>query len=305
MRQGRGLALALACVLSVGLTSAWGDVAQPPTGEQPAPALKGPRVRERHVAGGEFGGGDKRRMVDRLPPQVYREGLGVLTSPDAPEEIRATAEQRERVKALIEGHEAAVKEYRAQHREEFAAMEKTARARRQKAAEGEMMPPPENDPAMEEVRVRRRELMEGAPKIEGVYEKIWAMLTPAQQKAVEAKLQEFRDEQARKREEMYVRQRMSDRKDVGAAKDVKARDAKDGAPAAKGAEPGAPVRPRAAAAERRERLIKMFERLTPEEQEALLARLEQRMAERREPERKDKPRPDPEQVKVPKPDNGR
>jgi hypothetical protein len=113
--------------------------------------------------------------------------------------------------------------------------------------------------------------MAGAPKIEDLYTKIWTELSPAQQKAVDGKLQEFRDQQAKEREEKYVQQRLSKKKGE-APKPGEKPNARPGAAAPDRA--SAPIDP-----ERRDRLLRLFSRLSPEQQEQLLTRLERARAE--------------------------
>jgi hypothetical protein len=133
---------------------------------------------------------------------------------------------------------------------------------------------------------------------------------------VQAELDKWRAEQTKKREDEYVRRQMDKKKPEqrpGARPAAPARpDADemmmapktDARPGATG-EDGAAANPRLAA--RRERLMRIFSQLTPEEQEQLLQRLEERLRDRRgrngpgagEP----KPAADPDRVKVPKPED--
>ncbi len=137
-------------------------------------------------------------------------------------------------------------------------------------------------------RQRLREIMAGSPRIEDYMTRVWETLSVAQREAVDAKLNEYRERETKKREEAYVRQRVTERQPDGP-----------------------PGRPAAANAERRERLMQLFERLSPEQQEVLLERLEsaardggfapgRQRGQRAQPST-DKPAPGMDEVDVPKP----
>ncbi len=322
-------------VLGVGMC---GSVAM----AQSQPALKGPAVKDRDVPGvvGEFGSaGGQRRQAERLPAEAFRKALSVLTAADAAEAIRASDEQRAEFKTLVEEFESRVKEYRRANGKQIAELRKLGGeqvgakdAKRPKGEQGNagdtMQSMSEADQkARDEARAKLRELMEGAPKIEDVYTKVWAGLNESQRAAVDAEIATFREQQAKQREEQYVRQR------VGKQNEPKGADAKPGAatdtkkPAGDGdddmmkpsgvetakKEGGASKlaeRPLASrmSPERRERLMRILSQMTPEEQDQLLERLESRIKERvggkgsaaaERAGKNVKPAPKPEEVNVP------
>lgn len=149
---------------------------------------------------------------------------------------------------------------------------------------------PAIDPAKrEQARARIREIEANAPKIEDVYTKAWAELNDAQKKHVEAKLAEFRERGAKEREDNYVRQRVAQRGGGRAAAAPGGPDAPPPPPGAgerrarpdvpgPGPEPGA--MDDRALRDRRQRMMRIFEQLPPEEQDRILSRLEQRFADR-------------------------
>ncbi|MFN7021219.1 MAG: hypothetical protein ACK4WH_07825 [Phycisphaerales bacterium] len=181
-----------------------------------------------------------------------------------------------------------------------------------------------------ETRERLRELFEAMPQPEQAMTLIWQELSPAQREAVDAKLESYRERMARQREEMYVRQ-MTGRDRPGApdAAPPPRRRRPDGPrtePRARGGdevmappevERAAPPsrRPRAeAGGDRRQRLMRLFESMTPEQQDQLLERLEARMREagagrgfarpergqpKPPPDMRDQPLPRPEEVENP------
>ncbi len=292
--------------------------------DAPKPALRGPEVKDREVPGfaADFGAPDqRRRFMDRIPPEVYRQALAVLTADDAPADVRASAEQETRIKGMTADFEAEVRAYREAHKDEFAELRKQGggpprEGRRPGAGNPNEIPPLRADEMMspeqkaerqrsEGARTKLRELMEGAPKPEALYTRIWAELSEPQKKAVQAKLDEFKADQAKRREEQYVRQRTAKKGEPG-----KEAGNKDGQtmspPPPPGERPGlARISP-----ERHDRLMRMFERLTPEEQDQLLERLEQRVRDAGGPDRpidglrraRPKPAPDIDKIKVPDPE---
>ncbi len=272
------------------LLSAGAAIAQPPPPhDQRAPdPLRGPDVRDRQVPGvnGSFGepGGDKKRMVNenRLPPRVFRDALGPILSPDAPENLRVTDEQRTRYQGWMDDFQKSIGAYMKEHREELGELRRKAgepggpRRPNQGGPGGPQGKPQNPDEVMRPdgdpketgaARERLQAVMAGAPKIEDLYTKIWTELKPDQQKAVDAKLDEFRAKQTTEREENYVRQKLGKKKGgADGAKPAPANaDKPQGAPSdrAPGVDP-----------QRRERLIRLFSQLTPEQQEQMLQRLE-------------------------------
>ena len=171
----------------------------------------------------------------------------------------------------------------------------------------------------EAARQRLREIMSGAPKIEDYITRVWEGLSAEQRTAVEARLDEYRERESKKREEAYVKQRVGERQK--GADEARAEAARKSAPTddmmsdkmtdRSDTEP--PRRPAAASAERRERLLRIFERMSPEQQETLLERLDNLARERpaaaaenrRGPARKSdvsKPPPAMDEVDVPRQD---
>ncbi len=308
------------------------------------PVLKGPTVKERSVPGvvNTFGDGQAaRRMGERIPPEVLREALGVLTSDDATEDIRATDDQREEFRTVTDRFRAAMRSYLAEHREELIDLRREANlsgraaqeidraigrrpgpraeSDRQRSApetrerDMESMAEDSMGEASQEkqdaARQRIREIMAGGPRIEDVMTRIWEGLSPAQREAVDTKLDEYREREAQRREEMYVRQQMGDRAPE-AQRAPAAND--DMMTMTDSARPARPDRAPAANAGRRERLLRLFERLSPEQQEALLERLENASRDGAfgqgrpgRPQRRaaEKPAPTMDEVEVPRPED--
>jgi hypothetical protein len=290
-------------------------------------------------------------MAERIPPEVLREALGVLVGEDVPEAIRAMPEQEQQFRSVAERLRAATREYMAKHREELIELRKDANlsgrgaqeidraigrrpgeARRERARGADETDAAAADPMMGEVseakqeaaRQRLREIMAGAPKIEDAMTRVWEGLSEAQREAVDAKLNEYREREAKRREEMYVRQRVDSRQPEGASArpgagrpsgdDMMMQQGEGAAPGerARPARPEQPVRPNAANAQRRERLMRLFDRLSPEQQEMLLERLEgaardgalgpARQRGQRQAPSTDKPAPGMDEVDVPQPE---
>ena len=294
--------------------------------DKDAPALKGPEVKERNVPGveGQFGEGmEKRRFVNenRLPPRIFREAMNSILSGSAPAEVRVGAEQRAKYESWMKDFEKQTREYMQQHREELGQLRKKAGEFNRPKKPGQ---PPEQDamaPAKDgasaiAAREQYQKLMAGAPKVEDLYTKIWTDLTPAQQKALDAEIQAFRDQQSELRQESFVRQKLGrkgaeggEKSPEGAPNKARERRPAPGAPQAGGPEgrPGVDRLP----TEKRDRLLRLFARMTPEQQDELLRRIEGRMQDgeqgvpnRRRPAKdrgpgEDKPAPAMDDVDVP------
>jgi hypothetical protein len=298
--------------------------------------LKGPAVTDRNVPGAapDFGMGANRRFGERVPPEVFRRALGVLTSDDAPADIRATPEQREKFKEMVDNFESAVRKFRQENAKELAELRKAAgeqpgrgrdadrprrpRAQREKSmsdmSETENLTP-EQQKVRDNARAKLRELQAAAPKIEDVYTKVWAELAAPQRDAVQSELDKWREGQSERRMDEYVKRQGARKNPAPARPNAQRPPGQDqemmapaaDKPAAQDRRPDAPTDENPRAAARRERLLRLFAQLTPEEQQQLLQRLEERFQSRRRgadrPNRSDpKPEADPDRVNVPKPE---
>lgn len=305
------------------------------------PGLRGPAVRDRNVPGvegsfGEGAEGKKRSQAMRLPPNVFREAMETIMGEDAPENVRVTPAQREKFEGWFQEFQESARQYQRAHRQEIQDLRKKAgdsnRPRRPGGApeNADAMKPADEEAAAAQDRMRQ--LMEGAPRVEDVYTKVWAELTEPQRQAVDGRIAEFRERQAREREENYVRQK-SGKKAAGAEQARSMERERSDAPQGEAVRPSRPPeggpgrppnRPNARAGEgsganvspeRRERIMRMLGRLTPEQQDQVIARLEERLREaglggepgqgpRRNPDgRRGGPKPPPpmDEVNVPPP----
>lgn len=318
--------------------------------DQPKPLLSGPPVEDAAPPGvvEGFGSGSAERMMagEPLPPRVLHRILEGLLSADAPAEVRLTPEQREAVEALREAFEQERREYMREHADELRDLRRRgdvdgpesdrrrpARRGAERGGEGgpdeQHRPPPREAQrgdgdgmqgdapeagrgergekagrggrGQEEARRQLREIMAGGPSTDKLYADVWEILTEPQQQHVEQQVAHFHEEMAERRREGYVERQVRDM-----------RGRREG----EGAEPGAPGRgaerrPLANADQRRERLVEIFNALSPEEQVRLIDRLERAMGERREEragarngarDGAEKPAPGIEGVNVPPPE---
>lgn len=329
--------------------------------------LGGPSVRDRDVPGvaGSFGNdadGQKRKFANRIPPRAMREAMGVVMNEDAPDDIRATPEQREKIRGYYTEFQQQMRDFVQEHRKELEDLRdkmprggaggpageifrmldqpndrrgpggpdrdrRRARPDDAKPAGARPADAMNDQPEQRagkarrggqevpvEVREQLRALASQMPQFEDVYTKIWAELTPEQQKAVDGRLAEFRDRQAKEREDDYVKKRVNARRGepAGQTPPPPRRRPADGARIQPGG-PGAPDGPGAnIPADRRARLMRIFERMSPEQQEQLLSRLEARLRDeggapqppaRRRPGRPapGEPRPMPDMDHMPTP----
>lgn len=327
-------------------------LAMPALGDDAKDALGGPAVQDRNVPGvaGSFGEGvegKKRTQAMRLPPQVFRESMNAVMGDDAPADVRVTAEQREKFEGWFDEFQDSVREYQRTHRQEIQELRRKTgdqRGRRPGGGGGgpqrgapsqdDQMNAAPDDKEVAAARDQLRQIMEGAPKIEDIHTKVWAELNEKQKAAVDEKIAVFRERQAQDREENYVRQKTGKKAEGAeqARQMEQERAAPDGQrpprrPAADGAapgrRPGGPGGPGAGgpegqrgpsnvSPERRDRVMRLLNRLTPEQQDQVIARLEERLRDagldgpqggRRPDGRRGGPKPPPamDDVNVPPP----
>jgi hypothetical protein len=260
------------------------------------PPLGGPRVKDREVPGVREafaeGSGGRFMQRERLPLPVFVEAVRSLQSPDAPAEVRLSQEQESTIRGLVTEFERQAREYRAAHRDDLRRLRQQAGPRDGGARAG--APAPGGAEGMAEGEAagadqgrreaaaeRLREIERNAPRVEDLYTRVWEHLSEPQRRWADAKLDAWRQERAKQREDEYVRQRMAKKGPV----------AEQGAGNAAGVDkappdPRAAKRPPAGAdedrrrAERRQRVLRYFEQLPPEEQDRILERLEERIRER-------------------------
>jgi hypothetical protein len=260
----------------------------------PADALGGPKVSDTAVPGTKgagFGGDSSNARKDRqreLPQPVWMKALRDALGENAPEAIRATPEQMDKFRKLNEEFASAQREYMRKHGDEIRALREKYGGRRGGPGQGpgpgdEMRPPePPADPAQREAFMQDMQtLRANAPQAGDLRKKIWAELSPEQQKAVEIKVAEAEKEMADRMmqnqlpgEAKRLRERMQDRE--GGNFTPKNADRAGGQPI-----------PR----EQMDRIAALLGRMTPEQREQLIARIEQRMASEGRGEAKDSPAP--------------
>lgn len=277
-RPHAALARLLACVAGLAMSSA--TLAQSEMAPPPARGLGGPEVTEQRGPKGEgdFGGGgpEFRRGKEggqRGMAMVYREALSVVLKDDAPDNIRASDAQREQLTTIMREHGEQVRAYMDQHKDELAQL-------RGKGADAD-------EDARRANRQKAEEIMRGAPNAKDAYNRAWQLLTPAQQAAVTERLSQVEARMSERRQDEYVRRRVGP--DAGRERGPQADGPRRRGPDA-GPGDGRPGDgPRSGPdGDRRERLMKIFERMSPEQQEQLLRRLEERMAGRGDGERRER-----------------
>lgn len=316
MKRCVRLAGVLAVVGGLGLARV-GEAAQPerprparrerPERREEPPPLRGPEVRDEQPPGpgaGLIGGGGDQRIGERIPLRVFLAAVRALDGEGMDELVRLTDEQRRLLREYGDEFQRQRREYMERHAGELRELRAAAgEGQRRRGGEpggrntemgeeegrregGGRRAPQGGEPAGDRGAAleRLREIERGAPQPEELYKRVWAELRPEQREVVERELDRFRAERAREREEAYVRRRVpeSERRDAPARREPRGEAAGVG--------------------ERRERLLRAFERLSPEEQEQLLMRLEERLRERRpggRPPRGDRPPPRMDEVDVP------
>jgi len=179
-RRGLGAGLAV-------LVLAAGTMVPVALAEPDAP-LGGPKVQDRDVPGSRarFGEGmEQRREGPGVRPQVFMRAVQSLAGPEAPDAVRATPEQTEKVQAIMGAYRAAMEEFRAANASEFRALREQAGEMARGPGGPEGRPNREGrgeaTPEQQAARQKLRELNEKAPKFEPYQTKVWAVLNEKQQ----------------------------------------------------------------------------------------------------------------------------
>jgi hypothetical protein len=259
---------------------------------QDAP-LKGPPVKQDRPAGlgGQFSEGKEDRkgpMTERVPMRIYAEAIDKLRGESAPEGLRLSEQQNLQIRQIEANFRNTMQEYVRRTREENAAKGKPA---------GQ-----EADQMTEETRrARAQELVRNAPNPTDAQVKVYALLSPEQQKFVQAEVAKAQGEMEKRRSEEYA-QRLLKKKQGDGAKPPEAQ-----APAA----PDATLNLGPEGRERARRIIERLQQLPPEEREQILRRLEAELdrratggdgQRRRPPQGEGKVPPRIDDVKVPQPE---
>lgn len=201
------------------------------TAQQPAsdPVLKGPTVQDNGMPGerGSFSKGAKAgkpaRAEGQLPPRMFLGALNVLRGEKAEPNVRLTAEQDEKIRAIQKEFGASVEAYMKEHGPEVrelvpqlppearreaqrrvravfqgAGADRPAKADKQGAGD-EMMTdaPPATPEQQEAAKARLKELFEGAPSAKDAQARVWTVLTGSQRTLVEAEIKRLREEVAK------------------------------------------------------------------------------------------------------------
>ncbi|MGQ0626627.1 MAG: hypothetical protein ACT4PL_00820 [Phycisphaerales bacterium] len=296
--------------------------AEPPK-EGKSEVLGGPPVRETRVPGerGSFGDGAnklRREGANEIPHPAFMRAINAALGEGAPEDVRVSPEIRAQIMAINDEFSAAQREYFGKNKGDLEKLRpgaiKESRTQGKKpgkdatnngapAMDGDGMSPAEREAMAEKVRTLRM----NAPQATDAHKKIWGLLNEKQQAAAQVKLDEIKAKLKSELDEKYVEREKAKLERENAAKEA----AKTGRPG--GDAP--PKRPAAASPggadpERRERLLRLFERLSPEQREQLLQRLEglangnapARQGKRGgpEPEGDKKPAPNMDEINVPR-----
>lgn len=272
---------------------------------QTAQPLSGPKVEKERPAhledrfSDEAGKGDKRApMADRgVPMQAYDQILAKLRGDGAPEGLRLTPEQDQKIQAIEADFRQATRNYLQKVRRDMGVKDGDAQ--------------PEVAPGKGAARQLREEFRRDAPKPKDWQVKIWAVLTEGQQKFVTAEVATLREDMEKRRSEEYLR------------KQLEKRSGEAGKAAGENTTPAARPVAGQLTPEVRERARRVFERLqqlSPEQRQRILQKLEEELdrveggGDQPPPKNKgkggkfgagggdDKPAPSVDTVKVPAPD---
>jgi len=230
--------------------------------------LGGPAVDDLKVPGRGpgFGGEEgfrnrEKRMSGEELSRALREALG----PNAPEDVRASPELMEKLKAIQTEFRVHQRAYMEQHKDEFQKLRELGfdpnKARRDggngkglppgvnrrpgqpggEGPQGESMGGPMGDMPKEErdaILQQAKALRDNAPKADDAFKESFALLNAEQQKAVQVKLDEFKERRNRREAENYVQRRLRDQDGPGGSPPGKAGKGKGRSPG-----PGEPPPP--------------------------------------------------------------
>lgn len=202
--------------MSACVVLAWSVCALGQPGE---PVLRGPKVEEGSVPGESRAFGESlARGASEIPHRVFLRALDSLRGPEAPAEVRVSAEQEGALREAEGAFRRDQAEYFARHREEIRALAgalgveapvnipahrlvELLRSRvRAEAGSGRpgggteagAMTDPKEQARVEAIG-RLRELAEGAPKPRDLHVRLWAVLNEAQREHVLSLLRAHRD----------------------------------------------------------------------------------------------------------------
>lgn len=189
--------------------------------EPPAePLLAGPSANETTIPGEvrTFTGAARGRYAEQaIPHRVFLRAVGSLRAETAAEEVRLSAEQAEKIRAVEEEYRASMQAFLETNRDEirairarlglrpelgrgedairrgFEEMRRVAAQPRAQRPAGEMMD--DDGMAIDAVRESMRVLAEKAPRQQDAHAKVWALLTEPQRAAATRELERARAEQ--------------------------------------------------------------------------------------------------------------
>lgn len=282
--------------------------------QPPPPVLRGPAVEDSSIPGtqrafamtGDMSGPQARMLNREVPMGEFLGAIRALNGPETPDDLHFSPPQREQFQSIVREFGQAQRAYMQDNRDELMALGRTlgfdptelgraeqmftqrldqGERRLRRAAEGRPdLPPEEMDRRSPEQMVRERiggnptpeqraalerlrEIRDAGPSVLEAQTKAWNVLNDQQQAFVQTRIDEARERQRAERGEMYVEE-MAGRLAAERA-DRPARNARPGQPAQGG--PAA------------ERLHRMIDEMTPDQQQMLLRFLEVRF-ERRTPD---------------------
>lgn len=242
-----------------------------------------------------------------VPNTVFRRAIEALGGEDVPDVLRLTAAQGAEIAALQRAHAVALRGYLAEHQDEIAELRRAARragpegradrrvsrpsggadrsppsdvgakgrtGRNREAMDGvmgeagETMGGLEVDP--QELRRRIQAIRRGGPQDLDVQTRIWSVLTEGQQAEVGKRIEAYRAEEEKRRQQRYMQRFLSSRAESGGGSGDESGGEIDLSPELALFERGLPAR-------LRERLGN----LEPEQRVRLLKRLQERASDRR------------------------
>jgi hypothetical protein len=231
--------------------------------------LAGPPVKQARPPMFEEGMGAKEgkdRMGQQgIPAREFARIIDTLRGDQVAPSLRLSAEQSDSIRQIESDFRRQVREFEQKAR---------AQEQKQRSASGPADGKDGGAPAAPNAAKRRanaarlEEFRRSGPKPAEAQARIWAVLTEPQQRFVQGEVDKVQKEIDDRRSDAYMQRELQKRK---------AKDAAPAGPAARPARPGAPGERSAADAPQRERfrrIIEKLQRLSPQEREEVLRKLE-------------------------------
>ncbi len=190
---------------TLALASLLAAAASAQSSEPPADVLSGPKVEDRSTPGvpSQFGESmDPRMRAQRIPFEVFLRAVKSLGEEPTPEAARLTVEQKQQIQEAQQAFQEANRAFMRDNMAELRELRERTGARPNQPGGAAQRPAADQNLSPEErakLMQRLQELQSARPSSDGAHTKIYAILTPEQQKLVTAQLDAYAEQQIEQR----------------------------------------------------------------------------------------------------------